>query len=308
MLMSVCGIMPRMDIRILRYFIVVAEEGNITKAAARLHVSQPALSTQLAAFEDELGQRLFERGARGIELTEKGLVLKRRADDLVDFAERIESEMKANGGNELEGTVSIGAGETPAFRFVARAAAQLTHDNPRLRFSISSGNGEDILMHLREGVHDLALLVGPGRYEGFDYLTLPYTHHWGLLVSADSPLAAKKRIVPTDMKGIPLISSRQGMVREFIAGWLGFPYSRLNVVATYNLFYNAAMFVEAGIGAAICIDGVVPHEFASRVAFRPFSAALTSDVYLAWRKNAALSPAAAALVEAVRVLSSGRQM
>ena len=102
-------------------------------------------------------------------------------------------------------------------------------------------------MHLREGVHDLALLVGPGRYEGFNYLTLPYTHHWGLLVSADSPLAAKKRIVPADTKGIPLISSRQGMVREFIAGWLGFPYSRLNVVATYNLFYNAAMFVEAGI-------------------------------------------------------------
>ena len=295
-----CGIMPRMDIRILRYFIAVAEEGNITKAAARLHVSQPALSTQLAALEDELGQRLFERGARGIELTEKGLVLKRRADDLVDFAERIESEMKANGGDELEGTVSIGAGETPAFRFVARAAAQLARDNPRLRFSISSGNGEDVLMHLREGVHDLALLVGPGRYEGFDYLTLPYMHRWGLLVSSDSPLTAKKHIVPSDTKGIPLISSRQGMVREFIAGWLGFPYSRLNVVATYNLFYNAVMFVEAGIGAAICIDGVVPHEFAFRVAFRPFSPALTSDVYLAWRKNAALSPAAAALVETIR--------
>ena len=129
-----CGIMSRMDIRILRYFIAVAEEGNITKAAARLHVSQPALSTQLAALEDELGQRLFERGARGIELTEKGLVLKRRADDLVDFAERIESEMKANGGDELEGTVSIGAGETPAFRFIARAAAQLARDNPRLGF------------------------------------------------------------------------------------------------------------------------------------------------------------------------------
>ena len=294
------GIMSRMDIRILRYFIAVAEEGNITKAAARLHVSQPALSTQLAALEDELGQRLFERGARGIELTEKGLVLKRRADDLVDFAERIESEMKANGGDELEGTVSIGAGETPAFRFIARAAAQLAHYNPRLRFSISSGNGEDVLMHLREGIHYLALLVGPGRYEGFDYLTLPYMHRWGLLVSSDSSLAAKKRIVPSDTKGIPLISSRQGMVREFIAGWLGFAYSRLDVVATYNLFYNAAMFVEAGLGSAICIDGVVPHEFASRVAFRPFSPALTSDVYLAWRKNAALSPAAAALVETVR--------
>ena len=300
--------MPRMDIRILRYFIAVAEEGNITKAAARLHVSQPALSTQLAALEEELGQKLIERNARGVVLTEKGIALKRRADDIVDLAERTEAEIKADDSGELSGTVSIGSGETPAFRFIARAAARLSRDNPRLQFSIASGNGEDILLHLREGVHDLALLVGPGRYEGFDYLTLPYMHRWGLLVSSDSPLTAKNRIVPADTKGIPLISSRQGMVREFIAGWLGFPYSRLNVVATYNLFYNAAMFVEAGIGAAICIDGVVPHEFASRVAFRPFSPALTCDVYLAWRKNAALSPAAAALVETVRVLSSGRQM
>ena len=302
--MSEYGILYGMDLRILRYFLAVAEEGNITKAAARLHVSQPALSTQLAALEDELGQLLFERGARGIKLTEKGLVLKRRADDLVDFAERIESEVKANCDAELEGTVSIGAGETPAFRFIARAAAQLARDNPRLRFSISSGNGEDILIHLREGVHDLALLVGPGRYEGFDYLTLPYTHRWGLLLAADSPLASKKRIVPADTKGIPLISSRQAMVREFISGWLGFPYSRLDVVATYNLFYNAAMFVEAELGSAICIDGVIPHEFASRVVFRPFSPSLVSDVYLAWRKNAALSPAAAALVETVRTIAS----
>lgn len=306
--MSECGILCAMDIRILRYFIAVAEEGNITKAAARLHLSQPALSTQLASLEDELGQKLFERGPRGIELTEKGLVLKRRADDLVDFAERIESEVKANGGAELEGTVSIGAGETPAFRFVARAATQLARDNPRLRFSISSGNGEDILMHLREGVHDLALLVGPGRYEGLDYLTLPHTHRWGLLVASDSPLAVKKRIAPSDTRGIPLVSSRQAMVREFISGWLGFPYSRLDVVATYNLFYNAAMFVEAGLGAAVCIDGVVPQEFAASVAFRPFSPALVSDVYLAWRKNAALSPAVAALVETVRNMASGRQM
>ena len=305
--MSEYDIICNMDIRILRYFIAVAEEGNITKAAAQLHVSQPALSTQLAALEEELGQKLIERNARGVVLTEKGIALKRRADDLVDLVERTEAEIKADDSGELSGTVSIGAGETPAFRFIARAAARLSRDNPRLRFSIASGNGEDVVSHLREGVYDLALLVGPGRYDGFDYLSLPYTHHWGILVSADSPLAAKKRIVPTDMKGIPLISSRQGMVREFIAGWLGFPYSRLNVVATYNLFYNAAMFVEAGIGAAICIDGVLPHEFASRVVFRPFSPALVSNVYLAWRKNAALSPAAA-LVEAVRVLSSGRQM
>ncbi len=297
-------ILSGMDLRILRYFLAVAEEGNITRASERLHVSQPALSTQLAALEDKLGQKLFERGARGIELTEKGIVLKRRADDLVDLAERIEAEIKSKDSGELVGTLSIGAGETPAFRFVARAAEELRRSHPRLNFSVSSGNGEDILAHLREGTLDLGVLVGPGRYEGFDYLTLPYTHHWGLAVEKGSPLAAKKSLSPKDARGIPLICSRQGMVKEFLAGWFGCPFGKLDVVATYNLIYNAAVFVEAGLGAAICIDGMIPQEFADRVVFRPFAPALVSDVYLAWRKNAALSPAASALVDAVRRVST----
>ena len=300
------GILSGMDIRILRYFLAVADEGNITRAAERLHVSQPALSTQLAALENELGHRLFERSTRGIALTDKGLALKQRAGDLVDLAERVESEIKASDTDEIAGTVSIGAGETPAFRFVARAANELHRKNPKLCFSVSSGNGEDIVTHLREGTFDLGVLIGPGRYDGFDYLTLPYTHHWGLAVRNDTLLAAKKRISPKDARGIPLVCSRQAMVKEFLAGWFGCPFGKLDVVANYNLIYNAAVFVEAGLGAAVCIDGMIPQEFAERVAFRPFAPALTSDVYLAWRKNAALSPAAAALVDAVRNISSGR--
>ncbi len=293
-----------MDLRILRYFLAVADEGNITRAAERLHVSQPALSTQLAALEDELGHKLFERSARGIALTEKGLALRQRADDLVDLAERVEAEIKASDTDEIVGTVSIGAGETPAFRFVSRAANELHRKNPKLCFSVSSGNGEDIVTHLREGTFDLGVLIGPGRYDGFDYLTLPYTHHWGLAVRKDSPLAAKKRLSPKDARGIPLICSRQAMVKEFLAGWFGCPFGKLDVVANYNLIYNAAVFVEAGLGAAICIDGMIPQEFAGSIVFRPFAPALVSDVYLAWRKNAALSPAATALVDAVRRMSA----
>ena len=297
-----------MDLRILRYFLAVADEGNITRAAERLHVSQPALSTQLAALEDELGHKLLERSARGIALTEKGVALRQRADDLVDLAERVEAEIKASDTDEIVGTVSIGAGETPAFRFVARAADELHRKNPKLCFSVSSGNGEDIVAHLREGTFDLGVLVGPGRYDGFDYLTLPYAHHWGLAVRKDTPLAAKKRLSPKDARGIPLICSRQAMVKEFLAGWFGCPFGKLDVVANYNLIYNAAVFVESGLGAAVCIDGMIPQEFAEGVVFRPFAPALVSDVYLAWRKNAVLSPAASALVETVRVLSASRQM
>ena len=290
-----------MDLRILRYFLAVADEGNITRAAGRLHVSQPALSTQLAALEDELGHKLLERSARGIALTEKGIALRQRADDLVDLAERVEAEIKASDTDEIVGTVSIGAGETPAFRFVARAADDLHRKNPKLCFSVSSGNGEDIVAHLREGTFDLGVLIGPGRYDGFDYLTLPYTHHWGLAVRKDSPLAAKKRISPKDAREIPLICSRQAMVKEFLAGWFGCPFGKLDVVANYNLIYNAAVFVEAGLGAAVCIDGMIPPEFAERVVFRPFAPTLVSDVYLAWRRNATLPPAANALLAAIRV-------
>ena len=289
-----------MDLRILRYFLAVADEGNITRAAERLHVSQPALSTQLAALEDELGHKLLERSARGIALTEKGVALRQRADDLVDLAERVEAEIKASDTDEIVGTVSIGAGETPAFRFVARAADDLHRKNPKLCFSVSSGNGEDIVAHLREGTFDLGVLIGPGRYDGFDYLTLPYAHHWGLAVRKDSPLAAKKRISPKDAREIPLICSRQAMVKEFLAGWFGCPFAKLDVVANYNLIYNAAVFVEAGLGAAVCIDGMIPQEFAERVVFRPFAPALVSDVYLAWRRNAALPPAANALLATIR--------
>ena len=280
------GILCSMDLRILRYFLAVAEEGNITRAAERLHVSQPALSMQLAALEEELGHKLLERSARGIALTEKGIALRQRADDLVDLAERIEAEIKSRDSDELSGTISIGAGETPAFRFVARAAEELHRSNPKLQFSVSSGNGEDIIAHLREGTFDLGVLVGPGRYDGFDYLTLPYEHRWGLAVK--------------DAQGVPLICSRQAMVKEFLAGWFGCPFGKLDVVANYNLIYNAAVFVEAGLGAAVCIDGMIPQEFAEYVVFRPFAPTLVSDVYLAWRKNATLSPAASALVAAVR--------
>lgn len=294
-----------MDLRVLRYFLAVAEEGGITKAAARLYLSQPALSAQLSSLEKELGHVLFERGPRGITLTEKGRALKRRAEDLVAFAGRIEEEIKAAKQDEISGTVSIGAGETPAFGLVARAASALKLEHPHLNFSVSSGNGEDVISRLQDGSFDLAVLVGPGRYHGFDYLALPHVHRWGVVARVGSSLAGKKSISAGDLEGEPLLCSRQSMLKEFISGWLGKSFDGLNVVATYNLFYNASFLVDAGIGCAICIDGVIPAELSGRVVFRPFEPSLASDVYLAWRRNAELSPAAKALLGAIRSRCAG---
>ena len=285
-----------MELRILRYFLAVAEEGCFSRAAERLHVSQPALSQQIAAFENEIGARLFERSSRHLALTDKGRLLLGHARDLVELARRTEESLKANDADELSGTLVIGAGEVTAFGYLAEALTTLHRQHPRLDFRIISGNGEDLAGGLSDGTIDIALFVGPGRYEDYDYVELPDTHHWGLLLRADDPLARKKSIRPEDLVSQPLITSRQHHVRNFITGWLGMPFSQLNVVATYNLLYNAAHLVNAGLGSAICIDGLISAVFAEALTFRPFQPRLTSDAYLAWKRGTKPSPAARALL------------
>ena len=289
-----------MDIWSLKYFLAVARAGNLTRAAETLFISQPALSMRLAELERELGHKLFVRGPRGMSLTEKGALLMRRAEDLVGLAERIESEVRADDGKGLSGTLAIGAGETVAFAPVADAIRSLCAENPNLRIDMTSGNGEDIRERIQSGTIDLALFVGPGRYKGYDYIAMPHSISWGLMVNRDSPLASRRAIRPKDLDGIPILMTRQMMVGEFLSGWLGRDCAELNVVCTYNLAYNAAVMVAAGLGSAVCIDGLVPFAYADSVVFKPFSPAISSDAYLAWRKGIPLSRAAAALVERVR--------
>ncbi len=236
-----------MDFWPLKYFLAVARSGNLTRAAETLHISQPALSMRLAELERELGHPLFVRGPRGMALTEKGALLMRRAEDLVGLAERIESEVRADDDQGLSGTLAIGAGETVAFAPVADAIKSLCAENPNLRIDLTSGNGEDIQSRIQSGTIDLALFVGPGRYRGYDYITMPHV-----------------------------------------------------------LTYNAAVMVAAGFGAAVCIDGLIPSAYAGRLVFRPFSPILSSDAYLAWRKDITLSPAASALISRIRTAIAGK--
>ena len=291
-----------MELRILRYFLAVAEERSFSRAAERLHVSQPALSQQLAAYESEIGSKLFVRSSKRIELTEKGRVLLRHARDIVELATRTEESLKADTDKGLSGTIVIGAGEVTAFGRLAKAMKSLHEAHPKLDFKIISGNGEDLAGGLANGTIDLALFVGPGRYEEFDYQKLPDTHRWGLLLKANDPLARKKVITPKDLPKAAVITSRQRMVMNFLSGWLGQPFSSLNVVATYNLLYNAAHLVNEGLGAAICLDGLLPAAFSNKLVFRPFSPVLTSDAYLAWKRGTTPSTAALALI---KLLSNG---
>ena len=289
-----------MELRTLRNFAAVARAGNVTRAAAALHVSQPALSMQLRELEEEMGGPLLVRRPRGVEPTERGALLLRRADDLLALAERARDEVRGEGGAGLSGTLALGAGETEAFGTLGRAIAELCAENPGLRVELTSGNAEQMDDGVRAGTLDLVLLVGPGRQEGFDYVVLPHVHRWGLYVRRGEPLAARRRIGPKDLARVRLVTTRQAGVREFLSGWLGSDFHALDIAATYNLCFNAFALVASGLGAAVSIDGMLPEVFSDRLVFVPFGPALRSDTYLAWKKGARLSPAAAALVDRVR--------
>ena len=293
-----------MELRVLRYFLAVAEEGGFSRAAERLHVSQPALSQQIAQLEREVNDRLFIRSARHLELTDKAVMLMRRAREILALAERTADELKAKSTQELVGKLVIGAGETPAFGLLSRAMADLRAAHPHLQYEIISGNGEDLSARLRTGSLDLCLFIGPARYEGFDFLDLPTVHRWGLVLRADDPLARKKSVTPKDLLNRPLLMPRQHTVQNHFSGWLGYPAANLTVAATYNLLYNATFMVRAGLGGAVCISDLLEGELRDGLVFRPFSPVLKSDVYLAWKNGVPPIPAAQALIDRIRAQSA----
>lgn len=288
-----------MELRHIRYFAALAREGNVSRAAKSLGISQPALSKQLGELEACLGQTLFERGARAVRLTAKGEVFRRRADEILSLVSCTEREVSC-AASRLSGRIEIGAGETFGFALVASALRDLQRENPAVSFRLTSGNAEDLAERLQRGTLDLAVLIGPGRLDGCDTLSLGVYHSFGLLLRKDDPLAQKKGIVPSDLLGRPLLVPRRIRMSAELAGWAGYDADKLDVVGTFNLLYNAAFAVAEGVGAALTIDGLVPEMLAKRLAFRPLEPNIYSEAYLAWKEARELAPAAAALVRLLR--------
>ncbi len=280
-----------MELRVLRYFLAVAREENITAAAKKLHITQPTLSKQLMALEDELGRELLRRGKRRVTLTEDGVFLKKRAEEILALADKTESDFKFK--EELVGgDVHIGAGETEAVRYIARSIERLHNVYPQIRFHLYSGNSEDMRERLDKGLIDFILFVGAADLGKYDYLKLPAVDTWGLLMRKDCPLAAKDSIEPEDLRNIPLLCSRQSLIQNELTGWLGFSFTELNVVGTYNLIYNASVMVEEGIGSALSIDGLINTEGESKLCFKKLVPSITADLVVAWQKEQVFSQAA----------------
>ena len=288
-----------MELRHIRNFSVIAREGNISRAAKKLGISQPALSKQLGELEADLGQTLIARGARAVRLTEKGEILRARAEEILSLVRCTVREVTC-AASKLSGRITIGAAETFGFARVAAALRDLQRANPAVSFQLVSGNAEDLAGRLQKGALDLAVLIGPDRLEGCETLPLNVCHELGLVLPKDDPLAKKKGVAPSDLLGRPLLLPRRLRLSSELAGWAGYDVARLNVVGTFNLLYNAAHAVAEGVGAALSFDGLLPEMLAAKIVFRPLAPVVYASAYLAWREHAELPPAAAELVRLVR--------
>ena len=289
-----------MEIRVLRYFLAIAREGSITNAANFLHMSQPTLSRQIAELEGSLGQQLFIRKSRSMALTAEGMILRKRAEEIVAMVDKTEQEFSAM-KHTVAGDIYIGGGETDAMKLVADILRELREECPDLRFHIHSGNAEDVTERLDKGLLDFGLLIHPVDYSKYDYIELPVKDTWGVVMRRDSPLAGKAFIQKEDILDVPLLCSRQAMVRGMrgneYADWFGPELKKLNIIATFNLVYNAAIMVEAGLGYAITLDKLVNTSESSELTFRPLEPKLEAGLTIVWKKHLMLSAAAGKFLE-----------
>ncbi|WP_028402195.1 LysR family transcriptional regulator [Ectobacillus panaciterrae] len=284
-----------MEFRVLRYFLTVAREGSITGAANFLHVTQPTLSRQLKELEQELGKKLFIRSSHSIILTDEGMLLRKRAEEIVDMVDKLEAEFNSM-EETISGDVYIGGGETDAMRQIARVVKDLQLSYPNIRYHLYSGNEDDVTERLDKGLLDFGILIQPADLSKYNYINIPVKDVWGVVMRKDSPLAFKDTIQAVDLLNVPLICSRQAMKQTFskneFADWFGEDFDKLNVVTTYNLAYNAAIMVDEGIGYAITLDKIVNTSSDSNLCFRPLKPRLESGLNIVWKKHQVFSAAA----------------
>lgn len=285
-----------MELRVLKYFLAVAREENITRAAALLHLTQPTLSRQLMQLEEELGVQLFHRSRYHIVLTDEGMLLRRRAQELVDLAEKTEREFACR-ETELMGEISIGAGETRSMSFLSRAMVSFRTLYPKVTFRIFSANADDVKERLDMGILDMGLLTEPVDVGKYAFCRMREKDHWGVLVRADSPLAAMEAVTPQDLEDVPLLISGREIVQRELASWFGERWEKLQIAATFNLVLNAANMVRCGVGTALCFDLNTAFD---DLRFLPLSPRMETGTVLVWKKDQILTPAVEAFHQHIK--------
>lgn len=293
-----------MELRVLNYFLAIAREESIVRAAESLHLSQPTLSTQIKGLEEELGKQLLIRGTKGsrkVTLTDEGMLLRKRAEEILALVRKTENEITL-GDDIVMGDVYIGTGETDGARLIAKAAQKLQHRHPGIHYHISSGNFAYVSEYLDKGLIDFGVVFGDVDLTKYNALETAYSETWGVLMRRDSALAAKESVSPKDLADKPLILSQQESRGGSLTQWIGREVSDLNIIATYNLLYNASLLVDEGVGYAIGYDKIINTGGSSRLCFRPLKPGLKNKMSIIWKKYQLFSKPAEKFLEVLREL------
>ena len=272
-----------MELRVLQYFLAVTREQSISGAAEALHLSQPTLSRQLKDMEEELGKQLMIRGNRKITLTEEGMILRKRAKEILDLVQKAKHEITIS-DDVIAGDVYIGAGETDAVRLLAKAGKNVQMEYPDIHYHISSGDSTDVLESLDKGLIDFGMIFGPVDASKYDYLEFPVKDKYGILMRKDSPLAGKDVIRPKDLHDKPIIFNLNTQDGDLLTSWLGKKLAQLHVAATYNLLFNASLMVDEGMGYAFALDKIINTDGNSNLCFIPCEPDLSAGMSLLWKK------------------------
>ncbi|RRK09949.1 LysR family transcriptional regulator [Lactiplantibacillus garii] len=283
-----------MELRVLRYFQAVVTELNISRAAERLHVSQPTISRQLKDLEEELGVALFTRNGRNIQLTSNGEYFANQANQILALADKTVDNLHRE--QEVTGSFVIGCAESRSFLTLAQAVQKLQTRFPKIKVNLISTNADEIRTHLKSGNFDFGVVMEPADKGEFNFMHLPGESRWGLLMPRNAPLAQNDHVQLSDLQGQKIIVSRQRGVLDLLKEWYGESTPQFDVVATYNLLYNASLLVTAGVGYALCVDGII-NTNQSDLIFVPLTPRRTTGTSLVWYKGQRLSPAADAFLK-----------
>lgn len=288
-----------MELRVLRYFLTVVREEGINRAAEVLHITQPTLSRQLAQLEEELGVTLFHRGARKITLTNEGILLRRRAEEILSLVDRTEQELQEQ--EELvEGQVSIGCGELTAMQVLPEIIRGFHEKYPLVTYDIFTANADLVKEHMERGLIDIGVLLEPIDMEKFDFVRLREAERWVAVMRPEDPLAAKDAIRPEDLEDRSLILPRRRNVQNELLNWFGDAYHPEKVLFTSNFHTNSAIMVQGGLGISIVVEGALPFWDREKLTYRPLSPKLTSSSVFAWKKQQPFSLAAAKFIQELR--------
>ena len=287
-----------MEIRVLRYFLEIAREENMTRAAERLHISQPSLSKQMKELEQELGKKLFRRGSASIHLTDEGMLLRKRAEDILAMVDKTAEEFKAL-GEITGGSVYIGCAESYQIRYLAKIIHNFREAYPLLNYHILSGDTAQVTERLERGLLDFAVIVEPPNLQRYNYIELPVADTWGVVMRRDCPLAEKPSVTVDDLVPYDLMASPQSLEADF-PRWCGEKLDTLHFVGTVNLFYNGTVFVRSGDCLLLTFDRLADTGSDSELCFRPLIPPLESKMFMIWKKYQVFSPIAERLVNEIK--------